>query len=89
VFFVSVISLNSSSTTTKTTFDNFLKCSSVILVPSIINESDCKDIISRVSQIADDHCIECLAKGLADEGIVCLPTIDILVNFSSCTQSMR
>ena len=67
---------NSNDNKNSLRFDKFLEGDSVILLPSLIDENICNDIIKSVSKAAKDYHADRRRSDLPDEGIARLPTID-------------
>ena len=65
----------SSSSTQTMNHDKFISGQSVIVLPSIVSPNECDKIIHAARTIASRHRSSRIAKGLADEGLVRIPSI--------------
>ena len=65
----------SSSSTQTMNHDKFISGQSVIVLPSIVSPNECDKIIHAARSIASRHRSSRIAKGLADEGLVRIPSI--------------
>lgn len=73
-------------------YTDFMNGDSVIILPQIISSEDCEVIINETREIANRHRASRFSKGLLDEGIVRIPTINAASraakNTTPCAEAM-